>query len=602
MLSWRTPFWLFIFCVCALVMTYFTVTYFPQGDVRSVRSSLLPYSKSDANEIIIKFSDTNKTEIKCLKKNGVWYIDDGFLVRANSDRISLLFNALVGDSIRERITKRHRVKRELTLKDFGLEDYKTELIIKSGKDAVSIIIGDDAPYENTVFVKSSNSSEIYIVEGVLSDIIPSSMDDIRDRTLFPYPISLIKKFEVISENDNSFVMEKDSTGTIWEMTSPVRAPASAAVDSLLQSLGFASINSFVWHPVGDIVSKKTISDYVSPYGLGEREARATIRVWIEGVTEPEEIRIGRSLPNESGLVYAYSTVDNSVFTLDQVSVAPFFMGFETMRNHSIFTMSSHNISSVLYKNSLEFCLLALDEKGDWEISIPSKQPIAQGAVDDFVTKLSQISDYGIVDDSVQLPTTYVELQFVDNFENVTELQFYYDNATNVYLKTTTSSFITRVLPEALPEGFLDNDFAASFRSKEIFNFEASGVNELTIRRGTVSQNVYSTASGEWRSNESETVATDIVVSLIDMLSSLKAEKVAKLFVTDVKPYGFANPKAELLVVFSNDMIRPYGMPTVIIQIGNQLPTGEYYLRIKGEEELFVVSEEFAKILVESSLY
>lgn len=602
MLSWRTPFWLFIFCVCALVMTYFTITYFPQGNVRSVRSSLLPYNKSDANEIIIKYSDPNKAEIKFLKKNGIWYIDDGFLVRANSDRISLLFNALVGDSIRERITKRQRIKRELTLDDFGLENYKTELIIKRGKDAVSITIGNNAPYENTVFVKSSNSSEVYIVEGVISDIIPSSLDDIRDRTLFPYPISLIKKLEVVSENENSFILEKDELGTVWEMISPVRAPASAAVDSLLQNFGFASINSFVWHPVGNIVSKKTISEYIAPYGLGERDAKATIRVWIDGLAEPVEFRIGRSLPNESGLVYAFSSVDNSVFTLDQVSIAPFFMGFETMRNHSVFAIPSHNISSVSYKRGLEYCLLSLNEKEDWEITIPSKQPIAPGSVEAFIEELSSVSDYGIVSDDVLPPMPLVELQFVDNLKNINSLQFYYDNTTNVYLKTTSSSFTTRVLPESLPMGLLEEDFIASFRSKEIFNFEASGVNELTLSRGRIQQNVYSSASGEWRSNDSQIVSTNVILSLIEKLSSLTAERVAKLVVTDVKSFGFAEPKAELIVVFANDIVRPYGMPSLIIQIGNQLPSGEFYLRIKGEQEIFVVSEEFAKMLVESTLY
>jgi hypothetical protein len=50
------------------------------------------------------------------------------------------------------------------------------------------------------------------------------------------------------------------------------------------------------------------------------------------------------------------------------------------------------------------------------------------------------------------------------------------------------------------------------------------------------------------------------------------------------------------------MIHTYGMPTAIIQIGDQLTTGGYYLRIKGEEELFVVSEEFAKALIEAKLY
>ena len=305
MLSWRTPFWLFIFCICATVMTFFTLNYLPHGDVRSVRSSLLPYSRLDANEIVIRFTDTKK-EIKCIKKNGVWYVDDGYLVRANADRVSLLLNALVGDAIRERITKRQRDRRELTLKDFGLENHNTELIIKSGKEEVAISIGNAAPYENTVFVMSSNSSEVYIVEGVLRDIIPTNIDDIRDKTLFPHSIALINKLEISSGKENSFVVEKDSSSGIWQMTSPVQAPASTAVEEVLQSLGFASISSFVWHPVGNIVSKRTISDYISPYGLDTTEAQSLIRVWLAGVADPIEIRIGRPLPNDSGLVYAFS--------------------------------------------------------------------------------------------------------------------------------------------------------------------------------------------------------------------------------------------------------------------------------------------------------
>ena len=75
-----------------------------------------------------------------------------------------------------------------------------------------------------------------------------------------------------------------------------------------------------------------------------------------------------------------------------------------------------------------------------------------------------------------------------------------------------------------------------------------------------------------------------------------------LLCVGIPQFLFANPQAELLVVFSNNIDHPYGMPTAIIQVGNQLPTGEYYLRIKGEEELFVVSGEFVKKLLEAKLY
>lgn len=606
MLSWRTPFWLFIFCICAAVMTYFTVNYFPQGDVRSVRSSLLPYNRLDASEIIIRHIDKEQ-EIKCIKKNGVWYLDDGYLVRANSDRISLLLNALVGDSIRERITKRQRERRELSLNDFGLENYKTELIIKSGKEEVSITIGVEAPYENTVFVKSNTSSEVYIVDGVLCDILPLNIDEFRDRTLFPYPISLINKLEVIGEKDNSFVIEKDSIIDGWLMTSPVRAPASKAVDSLLQSLSMASINNFVWHPVGNIVSQRTILDNVSPYGLDPIEAQTTVRAWIDGIADPIEIRIGRPLKNDIGLLYAFSSVDNSVFTLDQTTVAPFVMGYEAMRNHSIFTTPIYNISSVSYMNGDNLCLLTANSNEEWEIVIPSKQPTEPNAIINFLKALSQISDSEIVVDDVVLPTSSVELKFVDKNETVNQLNFYYDSAThptNIYLTTSSSSFISRIAPDSLPIGFLDENFAASFRSTEIFKFEPIGVKEFSINRGNSSQSVYLTASGEWRTHDKSNgaVKSEVAEYIVNSLSNLKADWVSKLFITDVKAYGFAEPKVELQVVFSNDIVQPYGMPTVIIQLGEQLSTGGYYLRIKGEEELFVVSEEFAKALIEAKLY
>lgn len=607
MLSWRTPFWLFIFCVCAVIMTVFTVKYFPQGDVRSVRSSLLPYNRLDTDEIIIKFPETQE-EIKCVKKSGIWYVDDGYLVRANADRISLLFNALIGDSIRERITKRQRERRELTLDDFGLEKYNTELILKRGKDKVSIIIGDDAPYEDTVFVKADTSSEVYIVSGVLRDIIPLNIDDIRDKTLFPHSVSLINKVEIISGEENSFVVEKEVASGEWEMISPVRAPASMAIDSLIQSLGFSSINSFVWHPIGKIVSKKTISDYVSPYGLDIKDAPSIIRLWMMGKSEPVEIRIGRALPNDSGLVYAFSTIDNSVFTLDQTTIAPFLMGYETMRNHSIFTVPIHNIASFSYKNGNEFCLLTLNDVGEWELSIPSKQPVEIGAAESFVSSLSQITDSGIAPDNISLPTSYIELIFTDRNEKATQLNFYYDNAThptNVYLKATTSSFITKVSPNVLPQGFLDKNFAASFRSHEIFNFEPTKVQEFSLIKGNSSQSAYYTPSGDWRSRDyvNGSVASETIISIINQISTLKAEWVAKLFVTDINKYGFDTPQVEALIVFSSDIEKlPNGMPTVIIQIGKQLPTGDYYLRIKGGEELFVVSEEFAKALLEAKLY
>ena len=71
----------------------------------------------------------------------------------------------------------------------------------------------------------------------------------------------------------------------------------------------------------------------------------------------------------------------SVFTLDKTTVLPFFEGFETMRNHSVFSLPLHNIASVSYKNASEFCLLSKNEQLEWEITIPSKQPIKENTSD-----------------------------------------------------------------------------------------------------------------------------------------------------------------------------------------------------------------------------
>ncbi len=609
MLSWRTPFWLFIFCVCAVIMTFFTLKYFPQGDVRAVRTSLLSFNDEDINEIVISNQSENKI-IKCVKKDNVWYVDDGYLVRANTDRITFLIDVLMGkgNSIRERITARQREKRQLSLKDFGFEASNTILKVATREDAVTIQIGAAAPYESTVFVMSDISSEVYIVEDVLRSNIPLNVDEIRDKTLFPHSISLINKIEIASDKQSSFVIERSSSnGVGWQMVSPVRAPVSMNVNSLLQSINLATIESFIWHPLGNIVSKNVISENLSPYGLDSQNSRAVVRIWLDKYTEPIEIRIGRDVPNDSGTSYAYSTIDNSVFTLDKTTVHPFFEGFETMRNHSVFSLPLHNIASVSYKNASEFCLLSKNEQLEWEITIPSKQPIKENSVLHFIESLSQIDDIGIVDNSVQLPKSFIELRFSDVNEKESLLYFYYDNAihpTNVFLKTTSSSYTTKVDPKDLPVGFLDKNFPASFRSLDVLSLDAAIIQEIILKRSDLSQSIYFTSSGEWhsRDNAAGEISTEMVVDLLNRISDLKASWVAKLYMTDIKANGFVNPQAELTILLSKGNSGPTGMPTIILQLGSKLPEGGYFLRIKGEEELFVVDDDFAKALLEAKFY
>ena len=120
----------------------------------------------------------------------------------------------------------------------------------------------------------------------------------------------------------------------------------------------------------------------------------------------------------------------------------------------------------------------------------------------------------------------------------------------------------------------------------------------------MSQNIYFTSSGEWhsRDNAAGEISTEMVVDLLNRISDLKASWVAKLYMTDFKAYGFVNPQAELTILLSKGNNGPTGMPTIILQLGSKLPEGGYFLRIKGEEELFVVDDDFAKALLEAKFY
>ena len=277
-----------------------------------------------------------------------------------------------------------------------------------------------------------------------------------------------------------------------------------------------------------------------------------------------------------------------------------------LRERSIFPFVKEDLIQVSFLTTRgPFTLERADTSSEWNIRRPARQPADSTAVNAFLDSLLGLLDDSASpmapDETIPLHAVRVDLKpspFPDAGHTPSSQRSFWVTATSTNPPLVTISdpenrlhhTLTGTKAEALD--FSDATYAA-LRSPHILSLLPSSIETISRSADGATQTVQRRADGAWFTHDQQpayanSAAADEIAALA---GNFTAFDVATLFTADSAAYGLLSPAMEITIETGIPE-----RPIVILQLGDALPDGSHYLRIKGENTVFIITADAAHTL------
>lgn len=164
------------------------LTLYNKDRTRYTLPSPPPIEKDALSAVVITRGDTT---LRLEKRGNTWYIEPGGYP-ADKDRVSAMLEAFRGLTLTTLVSESGSYSR------YGLDNAgKIAVNAWAGKDLVrSVDIGDMASTRQHTFVKLPGDGNVYHARGNLKNIFEKSRDDLRDKMVFSFSQSNIRRIRI----------------------------------------------------------------------------------------------------------------------------------------------------------------------------------------------------------------------------------------------------------------------------------------------------------------------------------------------------------------------------------------------------------------------
>ncbi|HEX2946333.1 MAG TPA: DUF4340 domain-containing protein [Clostridia bacterium] len=136
---------------------------------------------------------------------------------------------------------------------YGLDKPKKMTVTdKSGK-STTLEIGSLTPTKGAYYVKTSDKNTVYTVSTYSGDFMVTGRNGMRLKTPYTVTPDIITSLSMERDGQSLFAAEKDSKGTDWTLTSPIKGSAnSSALSPMLEALSSVTIFNFIEEKPSDL--------------------------------------------------------------------------------------------------------------------------------------------------------------------------------------------------------------------------------------------------------------------------------------------------------------------------------------------------------------
>ena len=272
----------------------------------------------------------DKKETTFEKKDDSWVKKDETAFPVNQTTLDSAASAI------EKVEADRVLKKVDDLTEYGLDSPSNTVTVDTSDGTTKFNIGDENTSTNQYYIsKDDDDSTVYVVAADMVTPFMKSLYDYAQGEDFPtIDSSTVKKVQV-SEDKDSYVLEENSDGATWDVSSDGSSDKetadTTAAGNVTSGLGNFAYDQFVNYNAEDL----------SQYGLDKPYATIT-------VDYQEEVKDDSSDSTDSSEDTKTTTVDKQlvIYVGDEASDGSRYV---TVDNKHIYTMSADTLSAVIDK-------------------------------------------------------------------------------------------------------------------------------------------------------------------------------------------------------------------------------------------------------------
>ncbi len=569
---------------------------------------LLQFSPEAVNHLSIT---TGGLVIECLRHEGQWVLVRPMDARADELRIRRILEALDNGRIRESLSPDRLLQRNLTAASFGLESPRAQLLVGTELRTDEILVGDDAPLGELVYLRIKGNPNVIGATLKLSEILPITLDNVRDRSVFPAGLKRVTRLEL--KHPGGFLQLALRDGQ-WRIQQPVDALAdNRLVERLIQSLLALKVEDF---GVSEAPSDPVV------YGLTPDEALMQVTLTSEGGHAPWVLTVGKIRQDIPTLIYAKISDVPSVCSINRDVLALQGVKAESLRDLRLCNANPAAIVSITLREGDSKLVLEKNEKIGWSIQEPFHFKADAQAVGGLLkaicnVKLSETSEGDITNKPKSvlpafacrvaiasvLPSGVVTNQALVPAPAGVSWSYRFSVPAPgmakglVYCEETKS--LVEVQAQALnlvwpqpSQSFLLGD-PRPYMDRRMFEIEPSQVRRISLARSGREDTVTVGSDGVWLvdSPPDGKVIKGAIPELLSLAVSLRAERIESMNATKVLEYGIdeSSPRITFGLTGTN------GIQKTLL-LGGACGTNGIYSMIQGQDMVFVLKKGLAQAL------
>jgi len=547
---------------------------------------------SDIKSLGIKYKDWN---VEASNIDGRWYILSPVYDLAKQGIFESIFSMVEKLRFLEVVTPEDMKKRQLSDQTFGIDKPEAIITLFFEDEEIDVVFGSRTRLGDYIYVKNSDSDNIYTVTSKIVDVLPLTVDELRDPEMFNVDISLIDIIKMKSAKAGYVELTKNAGK--WFFKQPDVGPVDESVlKSILQKLADLKISSYVWQDSFTGVSNDENNILYEKYGLTDDQALFGISLEDPIIGDMYSLKISQHSPENENLHYVVRKTLPDIFAVKiaekDINVLNFSLN--ELKNKALFDVNEDLIKEIgISKNDSRFIMTKTN--GVWAIIEPGYAVADFKTVSSFLnyfTKQVRIVEFISPEqvESLNLEP-YVDLCIGVQKEtlNKKKLQFFTSKSEpgNFYGKFTGREdlFLLPYSAKLIFGSDVVDPFL--FYNKTVLNIPSQDISSIIVKKiGKDAKDAVLSKDGQWvHDGSKDNIDMVAVNTILFSVANLRAECIVEDNIMDLDKYGLKEPMYVVKIGFSTDA----GIQKSLMIGALAGNDGARYAMVKGKELIFVLS-------------
>jgi hypothetical protein len=314
-------------------------------------------------------------EIRAERTNGTWRLTEPLVYPAQAVSIEKLLAELERLKPAPYITARELRGRPKTDEEYGFATPQASIIIEQPGYTYRLRVGAKTAPGDQVFLQVIGVEGVYVVDADFLKYLPRTADEWRDTALIDLKGLTLDRLAV-TNGAKIFELRRDANNKPWRMVYPLQARANnAKAEEALQALQSVRVLQFV--PDDPKADAET-------FGLQAPELEVALG---QGTNTIARLQFGKSLTNDTRLVYGRRLGLNAIVAVPKDLLAPWYVQVNDFRDPFLVTLTAP--VAVIDVRGQDSFSLRQQTNDTWRV-LPQDFPADAGLVKDLLSSLSAL--------------------------------------------------------------------------------------------------------------------------------------------------------------------------------------------------------------------